>query len=414
MSLALWYRFDGATTADLVNDSSGNGLNLTNTSVIKSPYTTGLESAAYFPSAAGMTLPVASLPTFMQSPTQPMTISFWFSRLSSWDQTLLKLGSSGNSSISLVLTNELGIELLTVNRKSSQDGVVPGGFTNFVFTYGRNDGQGIYGYINGASKAADNSKTLNLTPADMVIGGDFRGHIVDFRVYEGAMSSADVLDLYNGGLFTPFTTFTTTMYTHLADLEWSPSVSASFYRVTQIENGGSEETIESSTTELSLVVNGLLPSSAYTFNIYIDSDFTSPFLSKTDSTPVLSATSVTDIIARLSNDLSDLPSSALADFNPFLKDVLIDGQKIRVRRNDYIFVQNTGIARPRGFKVGVLTSFDPSGGSSQSVEIDVDGETESVTYDEVNDQVGVDGSVVETGEYFILGTYKVTVKDIVD
>lgn len=417
MALSLWYRFDG-TTAELVDDSSGNGRNLTNTAVTSGSYGSG--TAAYFTPASKMTLPLASVPTLMSAPTQPMTISFWFARTAGGDRTLMKLGSSGNNSVSLIVTNELGIRLITTNNKDSPPDGIVSGLSHFVFTYGYNNGVGtldygvgILGYINGVLRASGQNKNLNnLTRSDLEIGGDYTGYIADFRVYDGVMSSPDIESLYNGGLYAPFNTFTTTMYTHLADLEWSSSQTASFYRITRIENGGSEEIIDSSGTDLTYVMNGLVPSSTYVFNIYVDSDFITPFLSKTDSTPVLNSTSVSDIITRLSNDLSNLSGSSLSDLEPFFRQVLTTGQKLKVaKRKNHTFVENAGTVKPRGRQVGVLTPFDPSSGNSQAINIEVDGITENVTYDDVNNEIGVGGSSIAVNEYFVVGTYKVTVDD---
>lgn len=423
MSLLFWYRLD----SDL-NDYSGNGRDLLNSPDPVLINTVSGWTAAEFGGRSDdkyLRLDSTLAPPELKGNSSSFTLSFQVYSSSSFPGWFFSIGTSGLSKIVLAIDENRNVTFQTQNLKTMSQDVLPAfSWNHVVLVYKKDDPTGLYGsstvriYINGVLRGTYN-KQLTLADTDMHLGDDitgnsqhFGGRMTDVRAYDFPFTQDNVTNLYNGGvLYENFTSLTATMYTHLADLSWIALPAASWYRIGRTTDGGSEDTLVSSTTEVSYTMYDISPSVSYVFNIYTDTDLVNPAASTVGVAPAVDSTSTSDLITRLSNDLSTLPSSSVSEIGPFINTALSTGDKLKVSSTDeYVFVEAAGTITHEGDDI--LTPFDPASGISQSVTITLDGVDTGVSYDEVNNNVQAGGETIGIDEYFILGSYKVTVKEI--
>lgn len=413
MSLLLWYRLDETVVADIGKDYSGNGLDLTNNGVgiLVDPNTN--ERYPWFDYSGGfvgnLTLDSVNVPPTLRG-LGSFTLSFWVYVVSPTICDEVYRHGSGQQKLQIEWGDDGKMQLLTSNIKTGSTVGSAYTHTQYLLTYDADVFQ-IRMYNNGVLQGSYN-KAVNIPESDdVVFGSELWGRLSDVRVYDVVLSAADVTTLYNGGrLYENFTSLSAVMYTHLADLSWLPLPNASSYRIGRSADGGSEEIVESSTTEISYVVYNLSPSVSYVFNIYTAPDFVTPVASSTGDTPSLTSASVASLISRLSNDVSNLSTSTFTDIGPFISTALTTGDLIKVTTSDepYVFVGDAGTIEHTG--TDILTSFEQ--GSSQTITVTIAGEDTSVSYNGVNNEVQTSGGTTGVGEYFVVGSYKVVVKEV--
>ena len=417
MSLLFWYRFDSSLTTD----SSGNGLELTNDSVILSTDpNNGDKYANINTQNADLLLDSTEIPPTLLG-NGAFTISVWIRAYVITGQTraIYAIGSSSNK-FRIEWTSDNKLQVVTSNTRTGATAYTNSSFHHIVVVYNPDDtSYTLRGYVDGSLQVFTN-RTLSLpTNYPILIGDDYGSgnnglytYVSDLRAYSIGLDANAVTTLYNGGrLFENFTSLSSVMYTHLADLSWIPLPSASYYTIGISADGGSEQIVESSTTDLTYTLYNVSPFVSYVFNIYTNGDLVTPVASSTGSTPSVSSVSVASLISRLSNDLSILPPSAILEINQYINGAIATGTILKLTDNDeFAFVENSGTIEHTN--LDILTPFDQGSGASQSITVTVDGETENIVYDEINNEIQTSGGVIDVGEYFVLGDYKVTVKDI--
>ena len=220
-------------------------------------------------------------------------------------------------------------------------------------------------------------------------------------------SITEGVDTYN---ITTTITLEATMFTHLADLTWSSIGGATSYTVTQTEDAGSEETIVSETTDLSFTSLNLNPGSSYVFNLYTDLDLVTPATSITESALVVDTANVTALAVRLSNDFSILSESSYDEVDSQLRNFLMTGDEVILSSGNAVFVEDSDTIVHSD--TDILTPFESTAGSGQTITVTVGGESAVLTYNESLNEVTYDGTAYGIGESFAVGTSKVTISEI--
>lgn len=274
-------------------------------------------------------------------------------------------------------------------------------------------------YINGIlcdSKVVN----INTSPGEFAIGNDpsigpefkFNGYMLDFRVYDDALSSTNVSNIYSDGP-NPFSIF---MYSNGALIEWN-SVNC-YHIVTKDENGNIFSKKRAKGTYVNIY--NLNDNEIYNFEVYSDSEEYKLIFKMTKKTPKIDENEVNNLIKFVSKDLTKIKNKRVSKISNMLGNNLntYDTLKGRVKFNKSIkpermtFVQNyesIPISKPSI----ILTPFVFGGNSSQNVKIKVDDySTETVTYNELNNTVSVDSKTYSIGDTFIMGGKTVRVSEL--
>lgn len=236
------------------------------------------------------------------------------------------------------------------------------------------------------------------------------GLVTDFRIYDDDLSASQILAVYNDGP-NPKDMYLT-IYTHLADLSWDVVTGASSYTITSSRNSGTEDTLIT-TSDLSHEVFDLVPSSSYEFKVYSDLDLVTSAYEITESALTLNFTNVDLLMVRISNDLTLLNQASVSDVSPFLNNVLTTGEILTTDLGKYTFVQNSGALTISAPMENIFTAFDGTSGSTQNISITLpDTSVNLIEYDEVNNEVVYNSTNYDAGDYFVVGTHKVTIKEL--
>lgn len=419
MSLILHYKFD---QSDPTIDSSGNASNLTNVGSVVAATDPTYGTVAYFDGTQTSYLTLPTTPSAMRG-SSPRTISYWLSRPVLEQSMIYNNGDTAETRFGgYLFPNDTRYAHISGNGVTIIYDGVSGSFGlntwyNFTVTY---DGTTKILYVGGV-QVGTLTTTLATGSEELTIGRNnifptlpFNGSISDFRVYDGALSAADVSQIFSDGPNGANAVFlNVTPFTHLVDLDWNDISGATTYDLKFIKDGGNEESL-ATTTGLSYVANNLVPGSSYEFRVYSDIDLVTPFVTETVSTPVVDSTSVASLLTRLGNNLTLLSDTSLGDIDSLLETVLTTGETVITEVGSTTFVKNSEtLTLPEAFKTQVLTSFDQASGAGQTVSILLpDTSTSVINYDESTDEVSVGGTSYPIGTSFILGGQKVTPKDI--
>lgn len=414
MSIVRQYRLN-STDAYIGEDSSGSGSDMTNLNVTLTTDPT-YGSVAYFDGTASLDLPQASVPTSLTS-NNSRTISFWMkmdtgsTSLRRWFISMLNLRYLLEFDTTYTISFQSGDDL-SLNTVHAEDT-----WYNIVFTY--DSSTNIATAYTDAQVDVAYSVVMNTGPSNFMFGdnllnisagNNFLGMMTDLRIYDYALDSTEVSSLFSDGPNAPPSYLSATMYTHIADVSWDSIDGASVYRLTQSENAGTDVNVLENSTELSTTLGNLTPGASYDFSLYTDLDEVTPIDTLTISTPVTSVLSVQEILTRVSNNLgtlSDLSQSALDDISVFFDDVFNTGDTVLTNLGETTYVKENEALVFQGGE-SILTPFTQSNGSGQTITIN----SEVIGYDENTNDVVSDGTTYVTGDVFIVGTYKVTVKEL--
>lgn len=418
MSLLLHYKFD---TSDPTIDSSGNSSNLTNSGDAISTTDPTYGTVVSFDGSLNSYLTLPITPTEIQG-NSTRTVSYWANRSSLVQSSPFNYGLGNDTRFggyfypnNATLYRHIASPSTSVEDANGSFDV--GDWNNLTVTH---DGSTLVLYVNGVFKDSETT-TLNTSSDELTIGRNntwpsptlnFEGSLLDFRIYDDALDASTVAQIFANGP-NDLNVMTLTPFTHLVDIDWNGVSGATTYHLTYIKDGGSEESL-ATTTDLSFVARNLVPGSSYEFRVYSDLDLVTAFNTGTTSTPSVDATSVGTLLTRLGNDLTLLSEASLADIDPLLGTVLTTGDIVITDIGSTTFVKNSEILTlPDLYKSQVLTSFYQGAGAGQTVSIILpDTSTGVVSYDETLDEIVVGGMSYAIGTSFVLGGQKVTPKDI--
>lgn len=203
--LVAYYPLDGNA-----NDASGNGYSGTNSSVTWLTNRFGFASSAgQFTGSAQITLPSALVN--LMSGTSPLSVSSWVqsspANVNNGNHTLLNIGAETdcNDFALLNVSGQFFYSGWDCSEASSGAMVCDNSWHQCVAVY---DGSSIYLYVDGVLKN-NQGVTLNRGTAGGTIGArldgleNWNGNIDDMRIYNRALSSGDVAQLYSIELSPP-------------------------------------------------------------------------------------------------------------------------------------------------------------------------------------------------------------------
>lgn len=200
-----------------------------------------------------------------------------------------------------------------------------------------------------------------------------------------------------------------TTYTHLVDLSWDAISGASEYTIRQIKDGSDEEDVLK-TAELLGTVN-IDNSSTYVFNLYSDLDLVTAAASVNVTPETIDPTNVSNLMTRISNDLSILDDSAIPEIEDLIQDSLNTGDSVILPDGDSsIFVENLDTHVLGSGELNILTPFTTA--SAGTITVTHPGETSSTVY--VYDETTNEVNGVTLGSRFVSGNYVARLKEISD
>ena len=418
MSLLLRYNLENGTPT-IGEDSSGNSATLANTGVVSSVDPLGnFGNVAYFDGLSYLNLSSTSVPSELVG-TSPRTISVWIYPENTSNATICANGTSAtNSKIRFLWVGSsrvVNIDSANVGNAGSIP-IPVSSWAHFVFTF--DSSSTMKTYINGVNDINVSTPGINTGSGDLSLGRDpinsnlneFEGYMLDYRAYDTALDLADITTIYNDGPRDLYkVNLEATMYTHLADIVWSSISNASTYTLTQTVPGG-EITILDNSTELLFTTTALVPNTSYQFNLYTNLDLVTPAFTITETTPVIDATSSSELSTRMGNDFTDLGNFNPEEIQAFLKDMFSTQDIVTMSSGKYVFVEDTDSINfvLNSDVEGILTPFEPSDGSGQNFTLD----SSTVNYNETLNEVTIGSNTLSTGGSSVFNGYKVTMKNI--
>lgn len=418
-SLLLNYRLN-EIDANIGTDTEGlqNATNTTVTSFTDATF----GNVAYFDGLSDLTIPAVSIPSQMVG-TSSRSYSFWANPSTFGSNRVLFANGDAASGqrfrIQTLSSGLLGYDFFGVVDFSSGSLVI-GSWAHIVVVYDLPTTT-LTIYLDNVSIYSNASVTIDTgTTGDFGIAKDstsgtagFDGYMADFRVYDGSLTPAEVTALFSDGVDSEF--LNVELCTHVADISWGPVSGASTYTIVKTQDGGTVEIpVISDTSTLLYTDYTLSEGTAYTFILYTDVNPTVPVLTIAGTTPIIDSANVTLLLTKIGNDVSLLPTNSLNEISSYLRDIFTTGDSIVTSSGDAKFVENAGtLALTGGATEVVLTPFDVSGGSGQTVTITLpDASSEVLTYDELTDEIVSNSVNYGPGEYFPSGVYKVSVKNL--
>lgn len=178
--------------------------------------------------------------------------------------------------------------------------------------------------------------------------------------------------------------------------------------LSKVDSGSEQDLV--TTTGLSHVFYNVVPGSSYELRLYTDLDTITPYFTETVVALIVDTTNTLSLLTRLENDVTLLSEQV----REVVFDVLATGEIIKTSIGLTTFVANSeSVTLPESQKESVLSPFYQSSGPGQTVSIVLpDTSILSVSYDETSDEIDVGGTSYSTGDHFVAGGLKVTVKDI--
>lgn len=226
-------------------------------------------------------------------------------------------------------------------------------------------------------------------------------------------SNGSIYDTNDIRVYPPPAPLEVTMYTNLADITWLPVDGASWYKVTYSQDDGIDIPVTPMTTLTHTTLFDVQPGVSYEVKLYSDLDTVNPARTEMASSPEASDESLKELFSRINNDLTLLPRSSVRSIGREITSSLTHKSTVKTRRGEALFVENSGNMALNKAKEIVLTSFDKSAGGGQNISVTLpDASTESISFDETNETVGVESGEYGIGTYFVLGEYKVSVEEL--
>lgn len=411
MGLISRYELNG-TTANLGNDSQGSR-DMTNTNAVSVVDTYG--NCGYFDGSAKMSLNKNLVHANMKY-ANIRSYSCWFKGVGS-----IHSNGGADSSLHRYKAKVTGGGILSLDFQNATNiGTTVLDLTVWHHYASIYDGTTSKTYVDGNFEGASN-RTLNTVIGHFGIGWDetnsnqyFTGFLSDFRYFNTVLSDSNVLSVYSAGpngAFIP--SIASTLYTHVGALSWTTTLGASTHTVSQVKDGASEEVIVSDSAELSFTPTGITPGSSYVFNLYTDLDLVTPIASVSTSAPIVSSSSVAEMAAYLENDFSSLSEEAFDAIETLLFAIYSTGDKVTLPSGINIYIENADSIRVHPWN-SYLTPFEQSEVSGQNVTvINADGSgTNVVEYDESTNEVLVGSTSYPVNASFVLGNYRVTIKEV--
>ena len=282
-------------------------------------------------------------------------------------------------------------------------------------------------FIDGVS-GGSNTETIGATTGNLSVGNLnysgknwFDGKMLDLRVYDGVLSTAEIALVYSLGPNAPTAvvdafTLVTRPLNMLVDITAVPG--ATEYRLTYEGPTGGEIVAHPSFTDLSQNIISLEPDTEYIIRLY--SKTGSVFeLVRSIVTMTLENTSanhdVTDFEVDGVFDLDDIDATTKENLSEVMNDLFTTGDKVIVSVSKYSNLKTTfvglGGSASMNASDSLLLPFDDDGGVGQDMNLTLtdDATNVSVIYDESANTISVNSVAYAPGDVFILDGKKVNV-----
>jgi len=417
----LRYTLNDATSLGTNLESSLYNSTATNVSVVAD---TTYGNVAEFVSTGEILMDTVGPPCLVGAAARSTSIWVSVDELNSFNSVMV-YGNSSGSGMTLTVKlsdNQVRFDASGLLSRSLATTLTAGSWYHIGFTY---DGTTAKMFVNGSLGDTD-TVTLN-TLADLHsmgaaygLGIGFQGRMCDYRIYDSALTDAEIASIYATGPVLSVT-LDVTMYTHVAQLSWGDVSGASSYEIRMIEDGGSEEVVGTNLTSTELIVYNLMTGSTYDFMLYSDLDSEIVSSNTGVSPPILDATTSDNTLNFLGNDLTLVDESSVSGLQPFFGSFLLTEEQL-VSRVEYrgTLVKKSSVSFVKDSETisivtndTVLTPFVLGGSAGQSVNLELsDTTTTSVTYDETTGSITVNSVVYPPGSKFILDGKSVKVAEI--
>ena len=418
MSLVARYKFNDPAT--FTTDDSGNSNTLTNVNNVGSVNDATYGTAASFDADNMSYFSLASAPAAITG-SSSRTFSYWVRALRTGvSQVLHSQGVDSANEYRFQLQNS-GNFLQIYHAGLALVADVPttyflGSWSHISITRG---GTNEILYLDGVSLQSGNTN-VNTETGPLYIGAStrfpgvsFDGEMLDFRIYDGALSSTEVMTLFTDGpngsdVPLPPLVLEVRSVNILAIV--APVDGAIGYNITYEGPTGGEIVAFTGTTDLSYNIVGLDPSTPYTVKLYADIG-TGLVLEETLTTTTLANVAanydLTDFQDNGVTDLTLLDSASISIISSDLFNLITTGDTVNLTINEEVtsnsFVATTGNLDVSALDGGILLPFDTNSGSGQAFDLTLsDLTTTSVTYDDLENTVAIDSIVYGTGDTFIL------------
>ena len=406
-------------------DVSSNSLDITPTDVTIVNDATMGNVASFNGTTSKLVLDSSSVPVALNG-DGPRTVSAWIYHTDTSD-TRRVIFSQGPESpgrrfrVTLILNQKLAPDISGSYQEGTTE-LSENTWYHVAFTY---NGSEISTYINGVFENTWVAYT-NVSVSDFIIGEDetilppFLGYMKDFRVYDRVLSSTELVDIstiqdISASNITPFS----------ADITWVSDSQVDMYLLTRYETSlpPSTETrvkeVEPGGVDITVTDTNLESSKSYTYQVYSRDTSSSAYqvcyevLVDTLSESVSNYSSITSVLQNESGelDLTMVHSSSLDYILNNLETLLANEAVIKVRVNSSELsgpLVHRGQIIPISTNNSIFVPFTTTDTSQSITLVSSDNSSTQVFFDEVSEEITVDGTQYAINESFVLDGKKVT------
>lgn len=295
------------------------------------------------------------------------------------------------------------------------------------------DGIWVRLYTNGFFVERTANSSLDSSTGQFWIGGTpgsvsykMNGDMSDFRVYDDALSDAEMNTIYtdgpNPGENAPW--LLTPMVTRIGATLYEVVEGAQSYRLEIGESGSSDtrvthDNISAFDAETTVTIGSLLPNTAYTVSLYVNSGSGFEHIVSEETQTLANSSANYDMAQYGSNgsyDLSSVDKNEFGYLHDVINDLFTTGQKIKLSlsRGKDSRVSFVRRGETVSTDASILAPFTPSAGSGQAFSMQLsDNSTIQVSYDETDDSLSIGGfGEVKVGDSLVIDGKKCSIKDI--
>ena len=421
MSLIAWYTFNDPNT--FLVDSSGNSNTLTDVNGVDYFDDPTYGTVASFSNNPTNYFSLASAPVSTTG-SNPRTFSYWVRQIGNETYRIIHGQGVGGPELRVQFSSNK-YDINGGSGRSPNNAPSVGSWAHISLTY---DGTTERTYFNGSLNRTV-SIAYNTAPGPLFIGSatnftsgySLNGYILDFRIYDGALSDAEINTLYSDGPSS--SPFRVEPQVTSASVTIGAVDGATGYRLTLQQTGSSTVSIVNDNfTDLNQTVTNLTPGTEYTISLFSITGDVFEFVDSTVITTLTNSASnynVNDFINDSGRfDLSTFNTTSFGLISEVMNDLFTTGDSIDlkvsgkpgirvskfVNRGDTVDVSDTN---------AIIAPFSTSSGSGQAVSLTLsDNSTVSFSYDETTQDVSIDGTSYSSGDSLILDGKKVTIVDI--
>lgn len=403
MSLVAHYEFLDPSNLGL--DSSGNGLNATNTDVtqVTDPERGIVASfngtTSFLETISDLTDPIG---------TSNRTYMAWIKNNSTAVQTITSNGGT-NDTFKTFVSSLVGFAVGT--SINSTPTYTVGEWTHVAFS---TQSTSFKTYVDGVQRRSTSFSSFSNAPttaSPLFIGTFnnsqyFTGLMADVRIYNYTASAAEILSITQ---LPPSILFGLTPSSTIMEAIWLEVAGAVSYRLT-IDSGSGESIVGDQLSSTEQRLYNLVPEASYTFRLYYSLDGSNYVLRETVSSTMLSDTEANSNLSVFfygtSYNLSVFNDSTRSILEVYLTGIASNGDIILINSNglqdkELWFV--TGGSTSQTSNDALIIPFNGGNGPSQTITLELsDTSSVVVNYDETTDEINISGTSYSDGDVFVL------------